>query len=110
MKPLLLALSLLLVADQAHAISRYTSTSMSCARVQQTIRQDGAAIMRYGSTRNPGLQLYGRYVADRRYCEWGEAAVSTTIPAADRQNCPVRECQTVDFDDPFLLPQGGWRN
>lgn len=102
----LLAVFFFVLAADAHAISRYTSTSMSCERVKATIRQEGAAIMRYPSARNPGLQLYGRFVANGRYCSWGEAAVSTSIPAADTRACQVKECQTVDFDDPLLLPRG----
>lgn len=104
-RAMLAALFVVFAAD-AHAISRYTSTSMSCERVKATIRQEGAAIMRYTSTRNPSLQLYGRFVSNGRYCSWGEAAMSTSIPASDTRSCPVRECQTVDFDDPFLLPNG----
>jgi hypothetical protein len=102
----LLAVAFFVFSADAHAISRYTSTSMSCERVKATIRQEGAAIMRYSSTRNPGLQLYGRFVSNGRYCSWSEAAVSTSIPASDTRSCPVRECQTVDFDDPLLLPRG----
>ena len=66
MKPLLLALCFSLAAAEAQAISRYNSSSMSCAEVQATVRGEGAAILRYRSTRNPSLQLYGRYVSDRR--------------------------------------------
>lgn len=102
----LLAVVFIVFAADAHAISRYTSTSMSCERVRAVIRQEGAAIMRYSSPRNPGLQLFGRFVADGRYCSWGEAALSKSIPASDTRSCPVRECQTVDFDDTLLLPGG----
>lgn len=105
-KRTILATLIVCFAADAQAISRYTSTSMSCERVQAIIRQEGAAIMRYRSVRNPGLQLYGRFVRDGRYCTVGEAALSTTIPSADRKNCPVHECQNVDFDDPLLIPRG----
>ena len=46
MKSILITIGLMLVSSQALAIERYTSTSMSCGEVQQTIRRDGAAIMR----------------------------------------------------------------
>lgn len=100
MKRALIALLLVITAADAHAISRYNSTSMSCAEVQATIRQDGAAIMRYNSKRTPGLQLFGRYVSSRRYCDINEYAETVMIRARDTDRCPVRECKQVDFDEP----------
>ena len=37
MKAVLIALCLLLVSFEAHAISRYNSTSMSCAEIKATV-------------------------------------------------------------------------
>ncbi|WP_353645014.1 hypothetical protein [Mesorhizobium sp. WSM2239] len=102
MKPLLLALCFSLIAAEAQAISRYNSTSMSCAEVQARVRGEGAAILRYRSTRNPSLPLYGRYVSDRRYCNHNEVAETAFVPAADTKSCLVRECIIVDPDD-FLI-------
>jgi hypothetical protein len=92
-----------LISLPAHAIMRYNSTGMSCAEVKATIRADGAAIMRYRSTRNPSLQLYGRYVSDDRFCRHEERAETVFIPSADRRSCPVYECKPVDFDDDFPI-------
>jgi hypothetical protein len=104
MKRALLALGMIAFAADAHAISRYTSTSMSCDRVQDIIYRDGAALMRYRSTRNPSLQLYGRYVVDRRFCKSDEIIDYVSIPAADTRHCPVRQCKHYDLDDdPFFL-------
>lgn len=108
MKRMLIALPLVLAAADAGAISRYTSTSMSCARVHATIQREGAAIMRYRSTRNPALPLYGRFVAGNGWCEADELAQSTTIPAADTKQCRVLECQHVDLEDDAFLPL--WRH
>ena len=99
MKRAILLIPLLLLTAEAQAISRHTSTSMSCDRVQATIRNEGVAIMRYQSKRVPGLQLFGRYVADGRYCNSDEAALPAYIRASDTDSCPVRECKHVDFDD-----------
>ena len=101
MNRLLLAFGLVVTAADAHAISRYNSTSMSCAKVQATIRHDGAAIMRYTSKRTPGLPLYGRYVANRRFCDVDEYTDSVVIRAGDTDRCPVLECKRIDFDEPF---------
>ena len=38
MKAVLIALSLSLVSFEAHAISRYNSTSMSCGEIKATVR------------------------------------------------------------------------
>ncbi|GLS32465.1 hypothetical protein SAMN04488498_12270 [Mesorhizobium albiziae] len=101
MMRLLLAATVFLSAMPAHAITRYNSTSMSCDEVRGTIRQDGAAIMRYRSTRNPSLQLFGRYVLDDRFCRQSERAETVFIPSADRKSCPVYECKPFDIDDDF---------
>ena len=48
MKSMLLALCFSLVASEAEAISRYNSTSMSCAEVQARVREEGRARERGG--------------------------------------------------------------
>ncbi|MER8435684.1 hypothetical protein NKH36_02670 [Mesorhizobium sp. M1312] len=68
MKRALSILCPLLVSFEAQAISRYNSTSMSCDEVRATIAGDGEAITRYLSRRDPSLQLYGRYVRNRLFC------------------------------------------
>ena len=102
MKSLLLALCLSFVAAEAQAISRYNSTSMSCDEVRARVRGEGAVILRYRSTRNPSLPLYGRYVSDRRFCSHDEVTETKFVPAADTRSCPVRECVQVDPDDFFI--------
>jgi hypothetical protein len=101
MKTLLMALGLALITGDALAISRYNSTSMSCAEVQDTILRDGAAIMRWRG--RGGLPLYGRYVADGRFCESSTRPEWRSIPAADTKNCNVTECKYYDLDDDELL-------
>ena len=82
MMKFLLAATMLLVSLPANAISRYNSTGMSCDEVKGTIRQDGEAIMRYRSARNPSLQLYGRYVRNDLFCRQSERAETVFIPSA----------------------------
>jgi hypothetical protein len=106
-KHLLLALALTLVAGplvagQAQAISRYTSTSMSCARVQATIQREGAVIMRWSSPRS-GAPLFGRFVTWNENCGNRMRPQRAFIPAADTQSCPVLECQRWDPEDGFLF-------
>ena len=103
MKRAIIVTALLLAAVPSHAISRYTSTSMGCAEVRATIWADGAAIMRYNSTRNPRLPLYNRYVRNDLFCGHDEYAKTVFIPAADTRQCPVYECEKVEIDDfPFF--------
>ncbi|WP_048647629.1 hypothetical protein [Nitratireductor soli] len=89
----ILALGMLAFAGQAEAISRYNSTAMSCASVQARIANEGAAIMRYRSQRNPSLTLYDRYVANEFLCPAGHRAVRSYIPTADQASCPVLHCK-----------------
>ena len=98
MRPVLLACALVIFTADAQAISRYTSTSMSCDKVQATLSREGAAIMRYTSTRVAGMPLYGRYVSDRRFCKSDETTSRVSIPAADTKSCAVRECKLIDRD------------
>ncbi|MBX3570483.1 MAG: hypothetical protein KF914_20655 [Rhizobiaceae bacterium] len=102
MKHLLLALVLTLVAGEAHAINRYTSTSMSCERIQATIAREGAAIMRYKSLRS-GVPLYGRFVTWREECGNRMLPQRTFIPSSDTPKCPVLECQRFDPDDALIF-------
>ncbi|NGO54441.1 hypothetical protein [Allomesorhizobium camelthorni] len=95
-----IALCLALVATAAHAISRYTSTSMSCAEIKATLQSEGAAILQWRSTRNPSLPLYGRFVVNRRFCQSEQVADTTFVPARDTKSCLVRKCVTID------LPEG----
>ncbi|MBX3598515.1 MAG: hypothetical protein KF874_13170 [Rhizobiaceae bacterium] len=96
----------LLLAGPAHAISRYQTMSMSCAQVQAALKRDGAAILRWQSKRTPGLPLYGRYVSDQRFCEFGQVIDLDTVPTADNPACTVRQCIQADVENmpPLLMP------
>lgn len=101
MKTILLAACLMLVAAEAHAVSRYDPTRMSCNRVQATIASQGAVILRYQSTRVPGLPLFNRYVRDERFCNMGEVRARAYVPTADNKSCAVYICKRPEFDGHF---------
>jgi hypothetical protein len=88
------ALCLSLLAVEAHAISRYSSTRMDCAAIKAALQSEGAAILQWRSRRDPSLPLYGRFVANRRYCQMEEVAEIAHVPAADG-SCPVHRCARV---------------
>jgi hypothetical protein len=94
MKAVSIALCLSLLAVEAHAVSRYTTTSMNCTAIKAALQSEGAAILRWQSPRNPNLPLYGRYVANRRFCQMEERAEIAYVPAADG-SCPVHRCARV---------------
>ena len=95
--------ALAVMTGEASAISRYTSTSLTCDQVQQRIGRDGAAIMRYQSARNPSLPRYGRYVANRSFCKDDEVLDSEYIRARDTESCPVNSCKPYDPDDDLFF-------
>ncbi|WP_295808423.1 hypothetical protein [uncultured Nitratireductor sp.] len=99
-----LALAMAVIASPAGAISRYTSTAMSCAEVQARIASEGAAIMRYQSRSNPNLPRYDRYVAHERLCPIGHIGARDYIPAADRESCPVLRCKPEIRERLFQRP------
>ena len=102
-KTVLFALCLSMVAAEAHAISRYNSTSMSCGEVKAIVRGEGEAIMRWQSTNIQGLPRYGRFVRNDRFCGAGERAETSYIPTADVRSCPVLECKPFSPDEEFLF-------
>jgi hypothetical protein len=104
MKAVMIALSLLLVPIEAHAISRYNSTSMSCGEIKATVRAEGAVILRWRG--NSGIQRYGRFVAHGGFCESGTRAETSYVPSADRKSCGVYECKYWDPDDEFIWRPG----
>src|SRR5690349_6476699 len=98
MKRIFLATVLLLmVTAQASAIKRYQTTSMTCQAIKAAIKNDGAAILRYQSERNPNLPLYGRYVKSRQYCQAEETTEFRSVPSKDTSSCPVLACVPIEF-------------
>ena len=89
-----------LLPFQAQAISRYNSTSMTCAQVRATVRAEGEVIMRWRSSRS-GVQRYGRFVAHDGFCPSAEIAEWSYIPSADHASCPVYECKQYSPEDDF---------
>ena len=84
----------------AQAESRINIAGKSCASVQQTLINQGAAILRYPSKRT-GATLYDRYVGDSRYCQSDEVGKWASVPTRDGQ-CTVIACKHFDPSDaPF---------
>lgn len=83
----------------ALAISRVDTLGLSCAQVQNVVRSEGAAILRYPSERNPGHILYDRYVRNRHSCLLGQLTERDFIPAADTRSCVVLRCYWPSPDD-----------
>ncbi|WP_027151134.1 hypothetical protein [Mesorhizobium sp. WSM2561] len=101
MKTVLFAACLTLVAAEAQAISRYDPSRMTCGTVRATIAREGAVILRYQSTRTPGLPLYDRYVRSQSFCNRGEVRARASVPSADTNSCIVYKCKRVETDRHF---------
>jgi hypothetical protein len=99
MKVLLTALGIALITSQAHAISRYQSMRMSCDEVRSVIRDEGAVILRWTSTRVSKLPRYDRFVSDSRFCSVNEVAAFASVPTQDDRACTVKKCEMVEPDD-----------
>lgn len=99
-------IGLTVLSQPVHAISRYTTTSMTCATIKATVRNDGAAILRWRSSRTGNL-IYGRYVANRGYCSLNETTRVAYVPASNTKSCAVLKCvrddRLFDDDDWFLF-------
>src|SRR5690606_41903674 len=99
---LLAALALTFAIGSASAISRYDSTSMSCASADERVRPEGAVIFRYPSERVRGLQLYDRFVAHRGFCTSGEVTAAKSVPTRSGE-CALLICRQIidERDFPF---------
>ncbi len=93
-----IALFALVAASNAFAISRYNSLNYSCAQIKSIIKDEGAVILRYPSTRVPGLTLYDRYVKHGGYCWGSDERNSTYVPSADMTKCRVYNCKPRSND------------
>lgn len=102
-KVLAVAAGLALFSTDADAISRYNSTSMSCAAIKAKVRAAGAVILRWSSPQNTGNTLFGRFVANNNYCSSGELLVRASVPSADRKSCTVYECKRHSWMEDDLL-------
>jgi hypothetical protein len=95
----------LLGASQAQAVTRIRADLNTCATVQQTIVQNGSAVVRYPSKKVANYFLYDRYESPYAHCPWGEKHVAHTVPAKDNPRCIVYNCEEVKplfpFDDDF---------
>ncbi|MEW9805407.1 hypothetical protein ABUE31_05350 [Mesorhizobium sp. ZMM04-5] len=92
MRRLAILAAMLVLSGEASAISRYQTTTMSCARVQAAVVADGQAILRYAAPDNPSLVLYDRYVRDSSFCSRSQRADRVSVPTADTRSCKVRKC------------------
>ena len=98
MKAYAFAILLLLPATEASAISRYMSTSMTCAEVQARIGHEGAVILQHRSPRT-GIVLYDRYVKNRLFCPAGQTTEWKSVPTSDRPSCRVYRCDDIELPD-----------
>ena len=92
------------MAVQANAISRYNTNKMTCEQVQSALYREGAAVLRYPSSRNPSLTLYDRYVSDQSVCDRHSVLERVTVPTKNTSNCPVFHC--IPAPDPCDTPLG----
>ncbi|MDA4846837.1 hypothetical protein [Hoeflea poritis] len=98
-KKIILSLCLLIVSLPAHAISRYSTPTLTCDRIQQILRAENSAILRYPSPRISDLTLYDVYVSEGRFCAAGERGVTAYVPASDTRQCRVLECKERTDND-----------
>ncbi|MCY6380438.1 hypothetical protein [Hoeflea prorocentri] len=94
-----LCLCILAVSLPAHALSRYATPTLTCARIQAILKEENAAILRYPSPRIADLTLYDIYVSNGRFCSNGEVGVTTYVPAKDTRQCRVMECRQRTSDE-----------
>lgn len=92
MRAVLIGLIAAVIASPAFAVKQYNTMSMTCAQVQETLKREGSAQLRYPSSRDPTLPLYDTYVGSSRYCRSSDMTRPAKVPARDTRNCKVSKC------------------
>lgn len=96
----IVALGLTLVPTGAEAISSYNSASTSCGAIKAAVRNNGAILVRWTSSKT-GNPNYRRIVRNAGYCNANQIAATTSVPAADTRRCTVDHCVSRRAYDPF---------
>jgi hypothetical protein len=91
-----MTIAAMMLAQPALAISRYNTTTLTCDQLRQRVINEGAAILRYPSTRVANMMLYDRYVTRNALCDPHEYAERAFVPTKDTARCPVLNCQDYD--------------
>lgn len=90
------------LGSDADAISRYWSTTMTCAALNATVQREKAVLFRWQSHLT-GNTLYGRFVVNDNYCLPSEMVGTLWIPSSDKAKCALNQCVHRDMDDDLLL-------
>lgn len=85
--------ALTIMPATANTIQRLDTQTSTCETIQETLAQDGQAILRFPSKNTDGLTQYGRYVGGNGSCDSQEVEASTSVPTSDGSFCPVTACQ-----------------
>jgi len=89
----LILLALLAISAVPADAAVYDIRNWDCKRVLQTIANEGMAVLRYRSARNPSIPLYDRYVFGSRFCKPEEVLRFASVPTVDDKHCPVKRCE-----------------
>jgi hypothetical protein len=89
-----IAIGIGLLASEASALSRYTSTSLSCGEVQSKIKAEGRVMLGW---RADGNDIYRVFILHRRLCRPDEGTELAYVPTTDKKSCPVRRCVDLDL-------------
>ena len=86
------------INGETAAIDRHDTSRMTCAQVTATLQSERKAILRYPSSRVPGLIRYDKYVPDRNACSAGQLPIMSNVPTTDTKSCsvPMRGVAAVD--------------
>lgn len=83
MRPLILSLPILAVANLSSAQSMPNSRTMSCAAATSLVRQQGEIVI------STAPDIYERYISRPGYCFSEQVATPAWIPTADQSQCLV---------------------
>jgi hypothetical protein len=87
----LIALLLTLSTTEALAAKRVDVSNKSCSEIKQLMGKEGQALLVFGSKRVPGLDRYGLYVSEPRFCR-APSVASTRRISSSTGACSLYAC------------------
>jgi len=85
----------LCVMVSSTASARPNTSSFTCDGLKELIDQKGAVVLNTKSSST--YQVYGRYVANRSYCNSGESLLGIKVPTKS-SSCRVKLCIKAEND------------
>jgi hypothetical protein len=92
MKKIILLAAIGLFSTNAMAMESYNSKSLDCATVHEKVSKEGSIVLKYPSSKVPGMNMYYRTVSNSMQCLGQGGMASASVPTSDDPKCKIKTC------------------